>query len=112
MMGLAYVLSKLPARPDMPAELLHSYPIGIERLRGRGGDAAVQSLYEVGRDLEFRPTSDEVVELGKAIICVNGELMALRKDRVRRRCATHHERRRPDRPTPRYGFRRGPRAGG
>lgn len=41
MMALADVLSKLPARPGMPADLLHSYPVGIERLREAGGDAAV-----------------------------------------------------------------------
>jgi hypothetical protein len=42
MMVLGYIMSKLPPYPDMPAELYHSYPVGIERLRSAGGDEAVK----------------------------------------------------------------------
>lgn len=77
MMALSYVLAKLPVRPDMPAAYVHSYPVGIEKLRSIGGDAAVEAFYEVARDLEFRPDYYEVVELGKGGIEVQRELLSV-----------------------------------
>jgi hypothetical protein len=94
MMGLAYVLSTLPPRPGTPAELLHSYPIGIERLREAGGDAAVEGRCEVAGDLDFRPDLREVVELGEAMIRTRREMLSI-QDKARDRGRTPTLRRSP-----------------
>jgi hypothetical protein len=109
MMALASQLWDLPRRPGAEGPSLHEY--GVDRLaRMRNGRLAIEVLHGHVCDLDFRPDDDEVVQLGQALLRVDRELAALRRDRVRRRCA-HRERSR-DQPTPRYGFRRGPRAGG
>src|SRR5690349_20525671 len=77
MVSLSYVLSKLPPRPDMPDNLLHSYPVGIERLRASSGDRAVDALYRVAAELEFRPSCYDVVELGERVIGVTRELQCV-----------------------------------
>lgn len=77
MMGLSYLLSRLPPRPGMPAELLYSYPIGIERLRANRGDQAVEALCGVAEDLEHRPDHREVVEIGERVIRVQRELASV-----------------------------------
>jgi hypothetical protein len=82
MVSLSYVLSKLPARPDMPDNLLDSYPIGIERLRESGGNKAVDALYRVAGELEFRPSCYDVVELGERVLAVTRELQGV-KERFR-----------------------------
>jgi hypothetical protein len=77
MTRLSYVLSKLPPRPDMPDNLLHSYPVGIERLRASGGDKAVNALYRAAGELDFRPSCYGVVELGERVIGVARELQCV-----------------------------------
>jgi hypothetical protein len=76
MMALAYVLAKLPADPDMRPGLIHSYPIGIERLRAAAGDESVRALYvsRVVHELEYRPAFDEIVELGNRVLKAQREL--------------------------------------
>lgn len=74
MMGLAYVLSRLPVRPGTPEELIHSYPIGIERLRANCGDQALDRLCDVAEDLEWRPDHREVVRLGRTMTRTRCEL--------------------------------------
>jgi len=83
MMALACVLSTLPPRPHAPPELLHFLSRGIQRLRAIGGDEAVRSLYDVVRDLAFRPTCHEVVELGRGLLSVEGALRSIVRDEHR-----------------------------
>jgi hypothetical protein len=80
MMALCFALSKLPVHPDTPDLMENSYPLGIERLRASGGDEAVEALYEVVRELEFRPISDPVEALGEAAMGARKGLRRVARD--------------------------------
>ena len=52
--GLSLRPLQAAARSRHAAQLLHSYPIGIERLRASCGDDVVYDFYVAARDLDFR----------------------------------------------------------
>jgi hypothetical protein len=85
MAALSFILSTRPAPDDMPPELIYSYVIGIDRLRSAGGDKAVEALYEVARDLDWRPCLHTVVTLGKRVIRAQRELAKVVRGTARTR---------------------------
>ena len=78
---------------------MHEY--GIDRLaRMWQGRRAIDLLYDHAKELQYRPDEDEIIRLGKTLVRFERELGRLCSQA---RC---------NRPTPKYGFVRGPKAGG
>ena len=71
-------------------------------VRMRHGHDAVLMLFDQVTALDWRPDEDEVVCLGRALLALDQKLHRIVTD----------SRRRHKGPPPKYGFRRGPRAGG
>jgi hypothetical protein len=81
MMALTYTLFELPVRSG---EDHRTHKYGVDRLNKiQLGGIAVQLLLQNADELEYCPTEDEVLRLGKAALLVSAELALLRKKRLR-----------------------------
>jgi hypothetical protein len=125
MMALSHRLADLPRRPGATGRSTHA--LGVDRLHNdnRGRDRLALWLMARAVDaFEWCPDEEEVVQAGRALLTLQFELVEFYQARDRNRQVFRDRRatkvprgaiesdRRHDGPTPIFGFRRGPLAGG